>query len=66
MTREAGLLATAGGYAQSLLVVFAGPRDLLLGNLVGIFGLTGMALLSLAIGALLYHDLGRAPRGLAQ
>jgi hypothetical protein len=66
MAREAGLVIAAGGYAQPVLVVFAGPRDLLLGNLVGLSGLAGLALLSLAIGGLLYRDLGRASRGLAR
>ncbi len=65
-TRESGLLATAAGYTQPLLIVFAGPRDLLLGNLAGLAGLAGLALLSSAIGGLLYQDLGRAPRGLAR
>jgi len=54
------------GYLQPVVVVFAGPRDLILGNLVGLTGLAGLALLSLAIGGLLYRDLGRAPRGLAR
>jgi hypothetical protein len=66
MTREASLLATVVGYAEPLLGAFAGPRDLLLGNLVGLTWLAGLALLSLAIGGLLYRDLGRAPRGLAR
>jgi hypothetical protein len=65
-TWEAGLLATAAGYAQPVLGVFAGPRDLLLGNLLGLVGLAGLALLSFAIGGFLYRDLGRAPRGLAR
>jgi len=66
MTREAGLLAIAAGYAQPVLVVFSGPRDLVLGNLVGLGGLVALAVLSFAIGGLLYRDLGRAPRGFAQ
>jgi hypothetical protein len=66
VTREAGLLATAAGYAQPALAVFAGPRELLLGNLAGLTGLAGLALLSLAIGGLLYRDLGRAPQGFAR
>ena len=65
-TQEAGLLASMAGYLQPVVVVFAGPRDLILGNLVGLTGLAGLALLSLAIGGLLYRDLGRAPRGLAR
>ena len=65
-TQEAGLLAGAAGYLQPAVVVFAGPRDLLLGNLVGLAGLAGLALLSFAVGGLLYRDLGRAPRGLAR
>jgi hypothetical protein len=66
MTREAGLLGVAGGYAQQVLLVFAGPRDLLLGNLFGLSGLIGLAMLSIAIGGLLYRDLGRAHQGLAR
>ena len=66
MTRAPGLLAVAVGYAQPVLGVFAGPRDLLLGNLVGLFGLAAVALLSIGIGGLLYRDLGRAPQGLAR
>jgi hypothetical protein len=66
LTRDASLLVTAAGYAQPVLVVFAGPRDLLLGNLAGLAGLAGMAMLSLAIGGLLYRELGRAPQGLPQ
>jgi hypothetical protein len=65
-TQEAGPLATAAGYAQPVLAAFTGPRDLLLGNLLGLIGLAGLALLSCAIGGFLYRDLGRAPRGLAR
>ena len=65
LTREASPLAAVIGYAQPVFGVFAGPRDLLLGNLVGLTGLAGLALLSLGIGGLLYRDLGRAPRELA-
>ena len=65
-TQEAGLLASAAGYAQPVLAVFAGPRDLLLGNLVGLVGLAGIALLSFGIGGFLYRELGHAPRGLAR
>jgi hypothetical protein len=65
-TQAAGFLATAAGYVEPVVVVFAGPRDLLLGNLAGLAGLAGLALLSFAIGGLLYRDLGRAPRGLAR
>jgi hypothetical protein len=65
-TREAGLLVAAAGYAEPVLGVFATPRDLLLGNLLGLAGLAGLAVLSVAIGGLLYRELGRAPRDYAR
>jgi hypothetical protein len=63
---EPGLLSTAGGYMQPVIGAFAGPRDLLLSNLPGLVGLAGLVLLSLAIGGVLYRDLGRTPQGLPQ
>ena len=65
-TRAPGLLETAAGYSQTVLIVFVGPRDLVLGNLAGLVGLAALAVLSFAIGGLLYRDLGRAPQGLAR
>jgi hypothetical protein len=65
-TQRADLLASAAVSFQPLLNAYVGPRDLLLGNLAGLVGLAGLAVLSFAIGGVLYRELGRTPRGLAQ
>jgi hypothetical protein len=66
VTTWAGFIAATADRAGSVLSAFAGPRDLLLSNLPGLIGLAALAGFSLALAAVLYQELGRAPRQLVR
>ena len=66
VTLESGPIAALAGYAQPVIGVFAGPRELLLGNLAGLLGLSGLALLTVGLAGFVYRDLGRRTRSLAR
>ena len=66
LATQAGPLAAAAERFTPVLAVAAGQRDVLLSNLPGLVGLVGLAVFSLALGAVLYRKLGRAPRQLAR
>lgn len=66
LATQAGPLAAAADRFTPVAAVLASQRDVLLSNLPGLVGLVALAVFSLALGAVLYRELGRAPGQLAR